>query len=88
MDENTWRIVQIAMWMLGIQTAFLGSLIGFAWSSINKKLDKSNAELKTDIKDLSETITDIDKRLCRLEGAFSSKDCCFFKDDQTKKKVE
>jgi hypothetical protein len=31
---------------------------------------------------LDEKVTDIDRCLCRLEGAFASKDCCMIKDDQ------
>jgi hypothetical protein len=27
-------------------------------------------------------IMDIDRRLCRLEGAFASKDCCVIKDNR------
>lgn len=36
---------------------------------------------------LNETVTDIDRRLCRLEGAFSSKDCCMIKDSSQMRKT-
>lgn len=36
---------------------------------------------------LQETVTDIDRRLCRLEGAFASKDCCMIKDSSLNKKI-
>lgn len=33
-------------------------------------------------------IRDIDRRLCRLEGAFMNKDCCMIKSDSQIKKAE
>jgi len=44
---------------------------------IDKKMDK-----------FDEKLTDIDRRLCRLEGAFSSRDCCILKEDKQVKKAE
>lgn len=49
----------ILMWMMGGQAA----LILFIWNRI---------EIRFTL--LQETVTDIDRRLCRLEGAFASKD--------------
>jgi hypothetical protein len=37
---------------------------------------------------LDEKVTDIDRRLCRLEGAFSSKDCCRIQDERHLKQAE
>ena len=53
-------------------------------NTLNKRID--GVEIRID--KLDEKITDIDLRLCRLEGAFSSKDCCMIKDDRQFKKVE
>jgi hypothetical protein len=47
------------------------SLMLVMWHSLNSRIDK-----------LDEKLTDVDRRLCRLEGAFSSKDCCMIKDDR------
>lgn len=55
----------------------LGSLMLWLHSRIDKRMDK-----------LDEKLTDVDRRLCRLEGAFSSKECCMIKDDRQLKKVE
>jgi hypothetical protein len=33
-------------------------------------------------------LKDLDRRLCRIEGALSSKDCCMLKDEQKMKKAE
>ena len=37
---------------------------------------------------LDDKVTDVDRRLCRLEGAFASKDCCMVKDDRVHRKVD
>ncbi len=37
---------------------------------------------------MSDDIKDIDRRLCRLEGAFTSKDCCMIKDSRHIEKAE
>lgn len=37
---------------------------------------------------LDEKITDIDRRLCRLEGAFSSKEFCVLKESRILQKAE
>ena len=47
------------------------------FKSLEEKIDK-----------MQETVTDIDRRLCRLEGAFASKDCCMIKDSSQIKKAE
>ncbi len=41
--------------------------------------------LTTRIENLAEEVKDIDRRLCRIEGALSSKDCCMLKDERMKK---
>lgn len=45
-------------------------------------------DIKEDLKELKEQVTDIDRRLCRIEGALSAKDCCILKDDRQVKKAE
>lgn len=47
------------------------------WHSLNQRIDK-----------LDEKLTDVDRRLCRLEGAFSSKDCCIIKEERHQRKAE
>lgn len=36
---------------------------------------------------LDEKVTDIDRRICRLEGAFASKDCCAAKEEKQYRKA-
>lgn len=55
---------------------------------LSKRIDEVDAKLTNRIDKLDEKLTDVDRRLCRLEGAFSSKDCCMIKDDRQIKKAE
>ena len=99
MDENTWRIVQIGMWLLGIQTTIILAVLGAFYSNMSKKVEKleekltkvngdSSSLLASKIDKLDEKITDIDRRVCRIEGAFQNKECCMIKDSSQMKKVE
>ena len=54
-----------------------GVIIWFFYQRLDKKIEK-----------LSDKIDDVDKRLCRLEGAFSAKDCCMIKDERRLPKAE
>ena len=69
------------------------------FSDMDKKIDALQVEIKSDmaqlesrltikIDKLDEKVTDVDRRLCRLEGAFSAKDCCAIKDDRHLRKAE
>ena len=55
--------------------------IGFFWYFLNKKIEN----IKTD---LSKDIQELDKRLCRVEGALMNKECCLLKNDEVKQKAE
>ena len=56
------------------------------FDKIDVKFEKLEQKFDARFDKLEEKVTDIDRRLCRLEGAFASKDCCMIKDDsQTKK---
>jgi len=59
MDENTWRFAQLLMWLIGIQTALLGSILGIIWAKTCKIDDK---------------ITDIDKRFFAIETMLHMKE--------------
>lgn len=62
MDENTWRLAQMLMWFLGIQTLVLGSIIGFIFASISG-VKKSIKEIHDDLKDIRKDIARIDKEV-------------------------
>lgn len=52
------------------------------------QIEKLEHNLQSQINKLDEKVTDIDRRLWRLEGAFTSKDCCMLKDDRIAKQAE
>lgn len=47
------------------------------FDKIDQRFDKVDQRFDK----IEETIKDIDRRLCRLEGAFSQKDCCMLKEN-------
>lgn len=55
--------------------------LAIVWWNIKNYMDKRFDKL-------DEKITDIDRRLCRVEGAMTSKDCCMLKDDGKMKRAE
>jgi hypothetical protein len=69
--------IDILVWVIGIGFSFNFALLLIVWTTLTKKIDK-----------LDEKVTDIDRRLCRLEGAFSSKECCRLTDEKNLKKVD
>lgn len=82
------EITQIILWVIGIGFAFNFGLMLTMWHGFNNRMDKLDDKLTGQIGKLDEKVTDIDRRLCRLEGAFASKDCCMIKDDRHLKKAE
>ena len=69
--------IDILIWVIGIGFSFNFSLMIIIWNRLNKRIDK-----------LDEKITDIDRCLCRMEGAFSAKECCALKAESTHRRVE
>ncbi len=70
---------------------FMNSRLDKKFDKIDQKFDKIDQRFeKVDQRfdRLDEKVTDIDRRLCRLEGAFASKDCCMIKDERQMKRVE
>ncbi len=53
-----------------------------------EKIDQRFDKMDLRFDKLEEKVTDIDRRLCRLEGAFASKDCCVIKDQRHIDKAE
>jgi hypothetical protein len=56
-------------------------------AEMNSLFEKLDAKIDKRCDSLDEKITDVDRRLCRLEGAFASKDCCMIKDSSLNKKI-
>lgn len=77
------------------QLAAIGVMMWFFYSRLNNKIEKLDIKLDTQISNLSakidkldEKVTDIDRRVCRMEGAFNNKECCMIKDSIQLKKIE
>ncbi len=62
--------IQILVWVIGVGFTLMFGLMAVMWNSLNSSIGK----LDDRIGKLDEKVTDIDRRLCRLEGAFSTKD--------------
>lgn len=62
MDENTWRLAQVVMWFIGLQTAILGGIFIFMWNNLSKRIE-----------DLSIKIEDLAVKIDRIEENFSAK---------------
>lgn len=60
------------------------SLMLIMWNNLNSRIDKISEE----IKDLRKDVQDLDRRLCRLEGAFSAKEFCVIKTQNELPKAE
>lgn len=84
MDENTWRLAQIMMWVIGIQTGVLGGLFLFMWNNLSKRIDDQSKIMN----EMNTKIGEIDKRLYGIETVLHMKDCCVLKQDQALKKAE
>ena len=54
---------------------------------LHKEVKAEFKELKADVKLLREDVKDMDRRLCRLEGAFSTKECCMLSHSHSGKEV-
>lgn len=65
--------LDVIIWMIGGGFA----LMLVMWHNLNARMDK-----------LDEKITDIDRRLCRIEGAMAAKECCVLKEERQYRKAE
>lgn len=73
--------IEMMMTFMGLGFAALGTLILYLHSITAKSIRQLTEELRA----LREEVRDIDRRLCRLEGAFSNKDCCMLRHDHKEK---
>lgn len=76
--------LDVVIWVLSSGFTLMFVLMATMWHSLGSRFDRVDQRIDK----LDEKVTDIDRRLCRLEGAFSSKDCCMIKEDKPVKKVE
>ncbi len=58
------------------------------FNRMDDKIAELDKRLSAKIDSVDGNVKDVDRRLCRLEGAFASKDCCMIKDDRHISKAE
>lgn len=63
-------------------------IIVYFYNRLDNRMDKRFEHVDKRFDKIESKIEDMDRRLCRLEGAFSNKDCCMIKDDRLKQKAE
>jgi len=66
--------IDMLLWAIGGGFAGTWIALGFVCKMLFFRIDK-----------LDEKLTDVDRRLCRLEGAFSSKECCILHHHENRK---
>lgn len=72
--------IDIVLWTIGGGFVIVLGVLKVMWNEIK--------DMRKEIQDIRKEIQDIDRRLCRLEGAFSSKEFCVLKNDNQHKKVD
>lgn len=92
MDDNNFKII---VELMIAQTTLILGLMGFMWKSLSNRIDR--LEIRLDmvekslgnrIDKLDEKITDIDRRLCRVEGILEAKECCLLRGEHRHPKAE
>lgn len=82
--------IEIMTWSMGGGFAGTWAMMFYMMSQTNKRVEDLSCEIKylrLEMKDLREDVQDIDRRLCRIEGSLSSKDCCMLKEDGQRRKA-
>ncbi len=64
MDENTWRIAQVGMWLFGLQAALVLSAIGAAYRGMATKVDKLDNKLTKAVEHSHEKLEKMEAKLC------------------------
>ena len=87
--------INLLIWAIGGGFAGTWAILFYSLKQISKldeklsnQISKVDEKLSNQISKLDEKLTDVDRRLCRLEGAFASKDCCMIKDHRSHEKAE
>lgn len=81
---GTWAMMFYLVKTMCLQMKALEDRIG----RLEIKVENLDIKLSTRIDKLTEVVTDIDRRVCRMEGAFANKECCMINDNSQRKKAE
>lgn len=76
--------LHILMAMMGGGFSITFILMRIMWNSLREDIQSGDNSLREEIKALRTNVESIDRRLCRLEGAFSSKEGCLLRYDHDK----
>jgi len=82
--------LDIILWAMAGGFSIILTAMMFMWHALSSRMDRMDIRFdKIDHRfdKIEEKLNDLDRRLCRLEGAFASKDCCMIKDERKNKKV-
>lgn len=70
------------------QLITMGVMLWFFYSRLEKKIELFDAKLTAQINKIDEKLTDVDRRVCRIEGSLNSKECCMLSDSRAKQRAE
>lgn len=73
---------------MGIMIWFFYSRLEFKMEKLSQRIDALDIKVSSRIDKVDEKLTDIDRRVCRIEGSLNSKDCCMLSDSRIKQRVE
>jgi len=76
--------INILLWAMAGGFTVIFSLMLIIWSSINNV----KKDLSAIIGKLDDKVTDIDRRVCRIEGALNNKEGCVIKASNELRKAE
>lgn len=82
MDENTWRLAQIGMWLIGLQTTIIIAIFGAMWASFNRKfdlIDKKFEQIERRFEQVERRFEQVEKRFEKMEARFDKIDARFEK---------
>lgn len=65
----------------------IASIWAIVWYQL-RPIKKDIMNIQSDIKKIQVDLQDLDRRICRVEGVLSAKECCLLKDDAQLKKAE
>lgn len=75
---------EILIWIMTSGFGITFGIMIFMWKNLTSMI----LNLDRKVEKLDEKVMDIDRRLCRLEGAFSSKEFCAIRTQENNSKAE
>lgn len=90
---------EIIVWFIGLQGTIIVGIIAYILrkashriekldADLSQKMEKLDKSLSEKIDKLDDKVTDIDRRVCRMEGAMHNKEGCVIKASNEMRKAE